>query len=84
MRIHPVLFHQVLETFDLRDWQVRSEGGGLTVNVVPHDSVDLDAIRSKLRGALERAGAAAPEIRVGVVEGVERTAFGKAPRVLRG
>jgi len=80
--IHPNVFHRVLETVQVSEWQVIQDDGGLRIllgharAVVPAQIVDR--VTNELRGA----GAIAPPIRVELVDAVPRTALGKAPLVV--
>jgi putative adenylate-forming enzyme len=83
VRLHPVVFHQVLDLVDAAGWQVRQDAGGLDVLVAsPAEGVDPAAIEDSLRTALRRAGAAVPSVAVRVVDAIPAGRGGKRPLVV--
>ena len=82
VRVHPVLFHQVLDLVDAAGWQVRQEDGGVTVLVAsPGDGVDAARLQADVSGALTAAGAITP-VRVRPVDTIPAGAAGKRPLVV--
>lgn len=78
VRIHPNLFHGVLEAADA-PWQVIRHPDRLEILVA--GPVDADVFQSRLTQALGAAGAQALPITVERVAAIPRTALGKAPLV---
>lgn len=82
VRIHPNVFHQVLEGLPVQAWQVVDEPDGVRVLLArPKGSVDLGSVSSAIERALERQGVLARPVRVVQVEAIPRTALGKAPLI---
>jgi phenylacetate-coenzyme A ligase PaaK-like adenylate-forming protein len=84
--IHPFVVRTVM-TADARvvDYAVRQRPNGIDVSVVAeHDAaLDLDVLRTRLAGALARAGLVAPEVSVRAVGALDRHAeSGKARRFI--
>lgn len=83
VRVHPVVFHQVLELLDLGGWQVRQDDQGLHVLVTnPGRHFDPKATARRLQEALTRAGAQDPPVSVSVVDAIPAGAAGKRPLVI--
>lgn len=83
VRVHPVAFHQVLDLVDAAGWQVRQDAGGLEVLVAsPGRGMDLPGLEQRVTAALHVAGAAAPRVRVRVVDTIPAGAAGKRPLVV--
>lgn len=83
VRVHPVLFHQVLDLLDVSGWQVRQEDDGLRVPVVGSpDQVDAAAVQRELRTALAVAGAAPIGAVVVLVDSIPAGPGGKRPLVV--
>jgi putative adenylate-forming enzyme len=82
VRVHPNVFHRVLERIAVREWQVVQEPGSIRVLLArPDASVSDGAVMAELRGELKDLGAVGVNIVVERVEQVPRTAAGKAPLV---
>ncbi|MCC7210146.1 MAG: phenylacetate--CoA ligase family protein [Anaerolineae bacterium] len=80
--IHPNVFHQVMDTVPLREWQIIQRDDGLHVlasGLEPGEPTSAlhDAISSALTEQLN----AAPAIRIHPVDAIPRTANGKAPLI---
>ncbi len=83
VRVHPVVFHQVLDLLDAAGWQVRQHDGRLAVLVAgPGSGFDPATTERAVRAALTTAGALAPAVRVSVVEAIPAGAAGKRPLVV--
>jgi len=83
VRVHPVVFHQVLDLLDTAGWQVRQHDGRLAVLVAgPGPGFDPATTQRAVRAALTTAGALAPAVRVSVVEAIPAGAAGKRPLVV--
>ncbi len=81
--LHPNVFHAVLDTPEVVQWQVEQRDGGLHVRLVAASGgLDLIALRSQLATALASAGARV-EIGVELVARIPRTALGKSPLIRR-
>jgi putative adenylate-forming enzyme len=80
--IHPNVFHQVMDTVPLREWQIIQRDDGLHVLASGLESGEpASALRDALRGALAAQLGAAPPVQVHLVDSVPRTANGKAPLI---
>ena len=84
VRVHPVVFHQVLDLLDGAGWQVRQEGDRLAVLVAdPGPAFDQAGTERAVRAALTAAGAAEPAaVQVSVVAAIPAGAAGKRPLVV--
>jgi phenylacetate-CoA ligase len=82
VRVHPVVFHRVLDLPDAAGWQVRQGEHDLTVLVAaPGPGVDVAAVDRSVRVALAAAGARVP-VTVAVVDAIPAGAAGKRPLVV--
>ena len=82
VEIHPNVFHRVLETVPVREWQVVQEATRLRILLAaPHGALDTAAVGRAVTSELVAAGATAPPVDVEIVSAVTRTALGKAPLV---
>lgn len=82
-RIHPVLFHRVLDLVDARAWQVRQRATGLGVLVAyPDQRFDAHAIERSLVAGLTDADASAASVRVSLVDEIPAGPAGKRPLVV--
>jgi phenylacetate-coenzyme A ligase PaaK-like adenylate-forming protein len=83
IRIHPVVFHRVLDLLDAPAWQVRQHGPDITVLVAaPGPQVELTATEEAVRAALAVAGAQPRAISLSVVDTIPAGAAGKRPLVV--
>jgi len=83
VRVHPVVFHQVLDLLVGAGWQVRQENGGLRVLVAsPAGRFDPHAIEVAVRRALAAAGANSPPVEASSVDTIPAGAAGKRPLVV--
>lgn len=83
VRIHPVVFHRVLDLLHAEAWQVRQEDLGLRVLIVsPHAPVDRATVVERIRDALRAAGTAPIDVLVEDVLSISAGAAGKRPLVL--
>jgi hypothetical protein len=82
VRVHPVVFHRVLDLQDAAGWQVRQGEHDLTVLVAgPGPGVDAAAVDRSVRVALAAAGARVP-VTVAVVDAIPAGPAGKRPLVV--
>jgi phenylacetate-CoA ligase len=82
VRIHPNLFHKILEPLPLQAWQVIEEPDAIRVLLArPEGLVDTLDISSEIERALQENGALARPIHIERVEEVTKTALGKAPLI---
>jgi phenylacetate-coenzyme A ligase PaaK-like adenylate-forming protein len=82
VRIHPNLFHKILEPLAVQAWQVIEEPDAIRVLLArPEGLLDILDISSKIERALEENGALARPIHIERVEEVTKTALGKAPLI---
>ena len=83
VRVHPIVFHQVLDLLDASGWQVRQQEQELRLLVAgPGPGFDASAAERAVRAALAAAGALAPPVLLSVVETVPPGAAGKRPLVV--
>ncbi len=83
VRIHPVLFHRVLEPLPAHGWQVRQRQKGLDVLLVQPDATLQDAaVVAQLQAALRTAGVQPLEISIAHVDAIPAGAAGKRPMVV--
>jgi putative adenylate-forming enzyme len=83
IRIHPVVFHRVLDLLDAPAWQVRQHGADITVLVAsPSPTVDIAATEFAVRETLAKAGARPHAVTVSIVDTVPAGAAGKRPLVV--
>jgi phenylacetate-coenzyme A ligase PaaK-like adenylate-forming protein len=79
--MHPFALRSVLgRTSEVIEYQVRQTARGVDVSIVCEAAPDTAAIEHDLRAALAKAGVAAPEARVTVVEALPRLGIGKLRR----
>lgn len=81
VRLHPNVWHEVLEADAVAGWQVVQEPGRLSVQVAAPTALDTGAVAARLRSALAEAGVADVPLEVRQVPAPQRTALGKAPLV---
>jgi phenylacetate-CoA ligase len=82
VRIHPNVFHNILEPLPVQAWQILDEPGAIRVLLAqPAGSVDTLRVSSEIARALEQQGALPRAVRVERVEEVTKTALGKSPLV---
>jgi len=83
VRVHPVLFHRVLEPLPAHGWQVRQSANRLDVLLVQPGAEVRDAqVVAQLQAALEATGAQGLEIAVKRVDAIPPGAGGKRPMVV--
>jgi putative adenylate-forming enzyme len=83
VRIHPVVFHQVLDLLDVVGWQVRQQEHQLQVLVAaPGPAFEARTTQRAVRAALTTAGALPPPLGVLVVDAIPAGAAGKRPLVV--
>jgi phenylacetate-CoA ligase len=82
VRVHPLVFHRVLDEVSVRGWQVIQESAGLRIllaGLVP--GLSAEKVGVDVTAALSEAGVTKTAVDVHIVEAVERTALGKAPLI---
>jgi putative adenylate-forming enzyme len=83
IRVHPVVFHRVLDLLDAPAWQVRQQGADITVLVAaPGPAVDIAATERAVRAALAAAGAQPGAVSLSIVDSIPAGAAGKRPLVV--
>jgi phenylacetate-CoA ligase len=83
VRVHPVVFHNVLDLLDASGWQVRQQNRELRVLVAsPGAGFDASATERELKFALAAIGALAPDVHLSVVDAVPAGPGGKRPFVV--
>ncbi|MCK6210289.1 phenylacetate--CoA ligase family protein [Georgenia sp. EYE_87] len=81
VRVHPNVFHGILESPEVASWQVSQETDGLHVLVTGRPGLDTGVVAVRLRAALGGAGAESGALRVEQVEHIPRTPLGKRPLI---
>ena len=82
-KVHPNVFHNVLERLPIAGWQVIDQGGRLRVLLANARGVDPGDVAKTISDALDRAGARDVPVEVALVDAIPRTTLGKAPLVRR-
>jgi hypothetical protein len=84
VRVHPIVFHHVLDQAATAGWQVLQEVHGLRVLLAGlRPGNTTGGIRAAVADALTAAGVVGTPVDVTVVDRLERTPLGKAPFVRR-
>src|SRR6266545_1325033 len=74
-KIHPNLFHKILEPLPLAEWRVDQLPDRIRVSLVrPAPNLDLGTVQADLVRALEAAGTLDPTVEVVAVQAADRTA----------
>jgi putative adenylate-forming enzyme len=82
VRIHPNVFHHILERLPVQAWQVLDERNAIRVLLArPERAIDTLRVSSEIEQALRQQGALPLPIFIERVEEVTKTALGKAPLV---
>jgi len=82
VRIHPLLFHTLLDLLPVSGWQVVQEADGLHILLARvHGVLDDCQIESQVESALTAQKAVVPPIQVQRVDAIPQTVAGKAPLV---
>jgi phenylacetate-coenzyme A ligase PaaK-like adenylate-forming protein len=82
VRVHPNVFHLILDRLPVQAWQVLAESDGIHVLLArPDGAINMDMIASEIERAIEQQGAERPIVRVEVVEEVTKTVLGKSPLI---
>lgn len=82
--IHPLtVVDELLHTPAIADYVIRQTTSGLDIDLVTADTIELDALRTKLTAALIEAGLPAPQVAVRTVLDIARDPrTGKAARIV--
>ncbi|WP_230977329.1 hypothetical protein [Georgenia yuyongxinii] len=81
VRVHPNVLHGVLDDVAVAGWQVIQERTALRVLVAAPSNLDTAGLATRLRVALEGAGATHLPLDVRQVQVLPRTALGRTPLV---
>ena len=82
-RVHPNVFHDVLDALPVAGWQVRQDGASaLTVLLAGRVAVPTDRVAADVASAVLAAGADRPQVLVRAVTAIPRTSLGKTPLVV--
>lgn len=82
VRVHPLVFHDVLDRVPAGEWQVVQEGLALRLLVAgPSPDFDGAAAVAAIRQGVESLGASVSDVAWQEVAAIPRTAVGKAPLV---
>jgi phenylacetate-CoA ligase len=80
--IHPNVFHAVMDTQPVQQWQVVQEAGRIRILVRPEQGqFDAQHLVNAVGQALRQQGAAAPPIVVEQVESIPKAPSGKTPLI---
>ena len=80
VRIHPLLFHTLLDLLPVSGWQVVQEADGLRILLAQvHDALDDRQIESQVRQALAAQEAVVPSIQVQQVEAIPKPLSARPP-----
>ena len=84
VRVHPHVFHRLMDTVPVAAWQVAQEPAGLRLRLAASapGAVDAAALVAAMRTSLAAQGAADLPIALERVDSIARTASGKAPLVV--
>jgi len=82
VRVHPNVFHELLESLPVQAWQVVQEHDAIRLLLQqPGAEIDVDGLSAEVVRALEYQKAIPPRVRVERVEAVTKSATGKAPLI---
>jgi putative adenylate-forming enzyme len=82
IKIHPNVFHKLLESLPVRGWQVVQESDAIRILLVaPEPQIDVELLAVETARQLEQQGAVRPQVRVERINAITRTALGKAPLI---
>ncbi len=80
--VQPSVFHRVLETVDVRGWQVVHENDGIRVLLAgAAPSVDVASVQRAIHAALVEAHAVPPPVFIEHVLEIPKSALGKTPLI---
>jgi putative adenylate-forming enzyme len=83
IRVHPNVFHAVLEPIAVRGWQIVQEKDRLRVRLVAVDDAGAARAQAALRAALIEQDVYDPSLVIERIDGIPRSAIGKAPLIRR-
>jgi phenylacetate-coenzyme A ligase PaaK-like adenylate-forming protein len=82
VRVHPLVFHRVMDTIGVGGWQVVQEVDGLRVLLAGvADSQESEAIAAAIQRALAEQNVTVLPVRVERVAAIPKAASGKAPLI---
>jgi phenylacetate-coenzyme A ligase PaaK-like adenylate-forming protein len=82
VKVHPVIFHHIMDTLPVSGWQVVQEVDGLRLFLSGiSGTVDEEQIRSLVQQALIAQGAGIPGVEIQQVPSIPQTVAGKTPLV---
>lgn len=82
-RVHPNVFHDVLDDLPTTGWQVRQDGpSALTVLLAGPSGIATERVAADVATAVAAAGADRPQVRVRAVTAIPRSPLGKTPLVV--
>ncbi|MDQ7095084.1 AMP-binding protein [Desulfosporosinus sp. PR] len=82
VKVHPIVFHNIMDTLPVNGWQVVQEADGLHLFLGGlHGTFDEDGLLTAVKQALIKQGAAIPNIEVQKVPSIPQAASGKTPLV---
>lgn len=83
IRVHPNVFHEILDDAATTGWQVRQDGASaLTVLLAGPPQASDPSTGARVAAAVQAAGADPPQVTVRRVPAIPRTPLGKAPLVI--
>lgn len=82
VKVHPIVFHNIIDILPVSGWQVVQEADGLHVLLSGiQGTLDEEGLVDKVRQALAKQGAAIPHVEVKQVLSIPQAASGKTPLV---
>ena len=82
VKVHPIVFHNIMDTLPVSGWQVVQEADGLHVLLSGiHRTVDEEGLADIIRQALSKQGAVVPDVEIQQVPSIPQTIAGKTPLV---
>ena len=78
VKVHPIIFHEIVDTLPIRGWQLVQESDGLRLLLAGvQGSLDDTEVVDRIREALQRQGAIIPRIQIQHVDAIPQAASGK-------
>jgi phenylacetate-CoA ligase len=80
--VHPLVFHNIMDTLPVGGWQVVQEVDGLHILLAGiHDTIDEQHVKMLVQQALASQGAVVPHVEIQRVLSIPQTIAGKTPLV---
>jgi hypothetical protein len=82
VKVHPIVFHNIMDTLPVRGWQVVQQVDGLHLLLADVQApLDEAQLADRVTKALTKQGVAATRIHIQRVDSIPQTAAGKTPLV---